>query len=308
MKIHFDNVNLNAKTGPNVFASRLAKALFEEGIEVEFSSNNCDISLVFIEPSGAELSKKIVQRLDGVWFKPEEFEYKNKKIKQLYDSSDYVIWQSEFDKNMCQNWWGNKFGTVIYNGIEIQPKKQITNPQIQALRSKYKNIYVCSANWHKQKRLKQNIEFFLSLHAQQKDNCLIVLGSNPDYYVNSQNIFYTGSVPEEVYSEIYAIADWMIHLAWADHCPNTVIEALSQGTPVVCSSVGGTKELIGNYGLIIEDEEYNFELYDYDNPPKLVIPNNISLQKRIELDYTSIANIDIKHTVKSYIEVFKRII
>ena len=62
----------------------------------------------------------------------------------------------------------------------------------------------------------------------------------------------------------------MLHTAWLDHCPNTVVESLSQGTPVICSEHGGTKELIQEFGIILkESQEYNFELTDYDNPPRI---------------------------------------
>jgi hypothetical protein len=53
MKIHLDNVNVSAKTGPNTFAKRLAKAFFESGHEVILNSGkDADVSIVFIEPSG----------------------------------------------------------------------------------------------------------------------------------------------------------------------------------------------------------------------------------------------------------------
>jgi glycosyltransferase involved in cell wall biosynthesis len=309
MKIHFDNVSINAKTGPNVFAGRLARALFETGHEVTFESKNADISLVFIEPSGNQLCKKKVQRLDGIWFKPTDFLIKNQKIKSLYESADGVIYQSHFDKNMCEKWWTTKAKSeVVYNGIDIDIKQKITFAQLAQIRQTYDKVFVCSANWHKQKRLNSNFELFFSCLKNYPNSCLVVMGSNPDVIISSPHVYYTGSVPQEVYLEMFSIADWVFHLAWADHCPNVIVEALSQGTPVVCSSVGGTKELIGNYGIILEDEKYDYELYDYDNPPRIKIPNNLVLPNRKDLDYTSIQNIDIKHTAKKYIQFFEALL
>lgn len=306
MKIHFDNVSINAKTGPNVFANRLARALFENGHEVTFTSDTADVSLIFIEPSGNKLCNKVVQRLDGIWFKPSEFVIKNQKIKSLYEKADGIIFQSKFDKTMCEKWWDvNKNNTVIYNGIDIDIKNKITFSQIEQIRNTYEKVFVCSANWHKQKRLNSNFELFFSCLKQYPNSCLIVLGSNPDVVVSSPHVYYAGSVSQEVYLEMFSIADWMFHLAWADHCPNVVVEALSQGTPVVCSNVGGTKELIGNYGIILEDEKYDYELYDYDNPPSIKIPSDLVLPNRTSLDYTSIQNIDIKHTAQKYIQFFE---
>ena len=56
-----------------------------------------------------------------------------------------------------------------------------------------------------------------------------------------------------------------------DWCPNTVVEALSCGAPVLCSHNGGTKELVKDDGVVIQlEEDYQIgtkvSLY---NPPKV---------------------------------------
>jgi glycosyltransferase involved in cell wall biosynthesis len=311
MKIHFDNVNLGASTGPNTFASRLAQALSAAGHSVIADGTQADVSLVFIEPTGNPLAKKVVQRLDGIWFKPGEFQSKNRRIKEQYLCADGVIFQSAFDKTFIENWWGTpQSGTVIGNGIKLNPVKEITIPSLADMRATYSHIYVCSANWHPQKRLKANVQLFEHLRTTQGQNsCLIILGNNPDYRASGPHIFYAGSVSPDVYEQVYSVADWMLHLGWADHCPNVVVEALAQGTPVVCSEVGGTKELIGSYGVVLKEERtYNFELYDYDNPPVVDVTQVKSLPTRHQLDYSSIADIDISHVADRYIELFKSVI
>ena len=314
MKIHFDNINFDSNTGPNTFAKRLAMGIFESGHEIVLNGYNADISLVFIERSGCKIANKVVQRLDGIWFKPDEFYIKNNKIKDLYNTSNAVIWQSEFDKNFIINWWGDhKCGKIIRNGIDIKPVQHIDIPALISLRKEYDKIYVCSANWHKQKRLRSNIELFNKLRNESLNeninSCLIVLGNNPDVLISSPHIFYAGSLEHNTCLQIYSICDWMLHLAWADHCPNVVIEALSQGTPIVCSNVGGTKELIGDYGVILNETiHYNNELYDYDNPPELDLTQITKLPSRHELNYSTICDININNVVKSYIELFKKVL
>jgi glycosyltransferase involved in cell wall biosynthesis len=69
---------------------------------------------------------------------------------------------------------------------------------------------------------------------------------------------------------LYKTSDYMIHLAWLDHCPNVIVEALSQGCPVICTDSGGTKEIVKDNGIVIlETTPYNFELLDYDKPHTL---------------------------------------
>lgn len=310
MNIHFDNVNLSSKTGPCTFAKRLAEQFFMLGHQVSLDSFNADVSLVFIEPSGQKLANKIVQRLDGIWFKPNEFEVKNKQIKSLYKIADAVIWQSDFDKNMSTKWWGlPKTGNVINNGINTTPIEKVTIPSLLDIRSNYEKIFVCSANWHPQKRLKDNLRLFDHIRKNQFSNsCMIVLGSNPDVVVSDPHVFYTGSQSHDTCLQVYSVADWMFHLAWADHCPNVVIEALSQGTPIICSSVGGTKEIVKNYGIILNEKEYNYELSDYDNPPEIDISIIGKLPSRHDLKFEGIKeSIDINNIAKKYLQVLESV-
>lgn len=313
MRVHFDNVS-QFGTGPGTFANRLARRLFESGHEVVFTNEGADVSLVFIERSGAPLAKKVVQRLDGIWFKPNEFHTKNVGIKDLYQKADAVVFQSEFDFTFIEKWWGdpghtiNRPHVIIGNGIDLNPLTELTIPALVDLRAQYNRMYVCSSNWHPQKRLKANVELFQQIHAKHPSSCLIILGNNPDVRVPGPHVFYAGAVGPDVYNQIYSAANWMIHLAWADHCPNVVIEALAQGTPVVCSEVGGTKELIGNYGLVLKERPYNFELADYDNPPPIDVSQVEDLPDRTTLDYESIADIDIGHVAQKYIQLFEGLI
>lgn len=309
MRVHLDGVNAASTTGPNTFARRFAQGLYLAGHEPCFSAEGADVSLVFIEPSGARLAPKVVQRLDGVWFKPEEFEAKNRGIKALYERADSVVWQSAFDRGMTTKWWGEpKSGSIIRNGIDTTPVKELTIPSLVDLRGQYKRMYVCSANWHPQKRLAANVRLFEQLQRQEPSSCLIVLGGHPDVRATGPHVFYAGSQPTEVCNEVYSAANWMLHLAWADHCPNVVVEALAQGTPVACSEVGGTKELVGGYGLVLKERPYAFELADYDDPPPIDVTQVASLPDRQQLDYSSIADIDIKHVTERYVRLFESLL
>jgi len=306
MKIHLDNVNMGSTSGPNSFAKRLAMGLIESGHEVElYDGRNADVSIVFIEPSGRPLANKVVQRLDGIWFSPSEFETKNSSIKWMYENADGVIWQSEFDKGMTTKWWGQpKSGVVIRNGINAQEIKKFQIPTLEQMRQQYEMLFVCSANWHPQKRLATNVELYKHLRSFYSSAALIVLGSNPTK-VADPHIFYAGSQPHDVCLEIFSASNWMLHTAWLDHCPNTVVEALSQGTPVICSEQGGTKELVQDFGIILKEKnEYNFELVNYDKPPPLDLAQiNKKLPEKEKLGNSFDVTMD--RTLQDYISFFK---
>jgi len=294
-KIHFSNVNFESRTGPNTFASRLAKELYSRGYKIVDKHDSYDVFLCFIEPDSMPIAQsKFIQRLDGIWFKPDEFEKNNRNIKWAYDNCDHVIWQSNFDKSMTQKWWGEKEGSVIHNGIKLK-KIDVVNEDILRIKSRFERIFVCAANWHRQKRLKENVDFF-KLNSSNND-VLIVLGNNPDSHVQEDNILYCGNVSHDLCLQIYAIADWFVHLAWLDHCPNVVVEALSQGCKIICTNSGGTHEIVKNNGIILEELiPYSFDLCDYDNPPKLKL-KKIDLYSKImiENDYLCIKKVTDKY-------------
>ncbi len=286
MKVHFSNVDFQSRSGPNTFAGRLAKTLQKRGYEFVGPNDDYETFLAFIEPaSHPRPGAKFLQRLDGIWFSPEDFHEKNRGIRWTYNNCHYVIWQTQFDKNMTNHHWGDRPGTVIANGIDLS-ENRIIDENIINLRNQYDKIFVCSSNWHGQKRLMDNTNLFLKYEHENPDQkcCLVVMGDSPDHMIRKDNVLYTGNINHHLCLQMFRAADWMLHLAWLDHCPNVVVEALSQGCPVVCSSSGGTKEIVKNSGLVVpEIEEYDYRLTDYTNPPKLDL-SNIALPSTIEVD------------------------
>jgi len=307
MKIYFSNVNFSSNSGPNSFGFRLANSFQKLGHEIiENNRKEYDVFLCFIEPDCNPMpGSKFIHRLDGIWFKPEQFETHNRNIKRAYDNADHVVWQSEFDKNMTEKHWGSRKGSVIHNGIDLKSsviKNPLTN--IGEIRKNIPGkIFVSSASWHRQKRLKENIDFFIK--NRREDDIMIVMGKNPDVIVEKphlqNSIIFTGNLSHQQCLEIYRHSDWMIHLAWLDHCPNVVVEALSQGCPVICTDSGGTAEIVKENGIVIpEIKPYKFELTDYDNPYEINI-------KKIDLDKIEVScqYLDIENVARKYLEIMK---
>jgi len=307
MIIHVDNVNVSSLSGPNTFARRLAQQLMCMGHKVIVGDGtDADVSLVFIEPTGQPLARRVVQRIDGIWFSPNEFYAKNCAIKALYDRADHIIFQSNFDKTLITKWWNEPVNSsVINNGTNIL-LAAIIHPTLIKIRNHFDKVFVCSSNWHGQKRLCDNIKMFKHLRNFYDNSCLIIMGNNAPNIIEPNRIFCTGHVKHEVYMQVYAMSDWMIHLEWLGHCPNVVIEALSQNTPVICSNVGGVKELIGNYGLVLnEEQQYNYELVDYENPPMIDVTQVTYLPDRDQLSKNMIADINIVNVANKYVKVLE---
>jgi len=279
--------------------------LAERGHEIVGYNDHHDAVLVFIEPTRQwKRDVRVVQRLDGIWFKPEQFETHNRLIKWAYDNCDAVVWQSKFDQAMTYHHWGHREGKVIGNGIDAD-KVKLSNARLRTIRRENEKVFVCSANWHRQKRLKENIEAYDILSKGVEKSCLIVMGSNPDYVIERSNIIYTENIKHSLCLEIYAMSDAMIHLAWLDHCPNVVVEAISQKCPVICTDSGGTKEIVGNSGLVIpEIQPYNFELTDYDDP----YPIDLSMLEEFDLSQIEVnsKNICLQKVADEYENILSK--
>ncbi|MEK6883999.1 MAG: hypothetical protein AABY22_30495, partial [Nanoarchaeota archaeon] len=96
------------------------------------------------------------------------------------------------------------------------------------------------------------------------------------------------------------------------HCPNVLVQALACQTAAVCSSAGGQQELVKQHqrGLIIEDKEFDYEICDYKNPPKMsfndyhfsVIRNGYNLKKE------QVSELSITYVTKQYIKLFESIL
>jgi glycosyltransferase involved in cell wall biosynthesis len=100
----------------------------------------------------------------------------------------------------------------------------------------------------------------------------------------------------------------MLHLAYFEHCPNTVVEALSQGCPVVCTNVGGTQELVKHYGYVLPESQ-NFDFTkpcDYDDPPDLNLDLQEPLPGRDSLGEH--ADINIASCAAAYVRTFESIV
>jgi len=304
VKIHFSNVNFSSRTGPNTFAHRLAEELTARDHQIVSENDPYDVFLAFIEPaSRPKPTARFIQRLDGIWFKPEQFETHNVRIKWTYDNAHHVIWQSQFDRDMTEHHWGQRQGRVIRNGIKLKSVPTELDPAILSLKISHSHLFSCSANWHPQKRLTDNVRLFQEIRKSHLDAALVILGSNPQVSPGTDltNVYAIGNVSHEQCLAIYDASDWMIHLAWLDHCPNVVVEALSRHCPVICSKSGGTWELVRNRGFIIKDEPYNFELTDYDKPPSVNVEGFILPDRPRVI----VEDLDIKCVADQYEKVLR---
>jgi spore coat protein SA len=116
------------------------------------------------------------------------------------------------------------------------------------------------------------IEAFSEIHRRMPDVQLIIAGSSffggaakTAYeqqlvdlaeHVNGAIIF-TGYLPHEKLKYLYSIVDMVVlPSVWQDPCPLVVLEAMSSGTSLVSTAVGGVPEVMesGQTGVLVEPD------------------------------------------------------
>jgi len=113
----------------------------------------------------------------------------------------------------------------------------------------------------------------------------------------------------------YRTGDVFVFLSWLDNCPNTVMEAVSCGLPVICTNQGGTREIVQKTsgGIIVEaDAPYFSAEVDLYHPPEPDYNKIIEAILNVFEDYDEFCNsihigeIDIRHIAVKYIEFIRQ--
>ena len=303
MKIFLDNVDISSSSGPNGFAKKISKEfeknheVYTSVLELIDSKVSPDIQLSFIA-SECKLAP-IVQRLDGIYFNSEQdFMSMNAPIESTYNHADAVIFQSKFNKELTESFFGKRENShIISNGTNINLINDIQPMSVTNL-NRFEKVWCCASSWRPHKRLKENIRYFQEY--SKNDECLVIAGENPDVKSSDDRIFYAGHLRWHDLISLMRRSSYFLHLSWLDHCPNVVIDARAAGCQIICSSAGGTKEIAGENAIVIEEDEWDFA------PLKLYSPPDMDFTRR-ESGKPS-TTYDISDVAEKYLDVIERVI
>lgn len=308
------------KTGKGKFITKLSKFLPKYNIEV---GNNplekYDIALHVINKDNNIISKKHIIRLDGIYFDStnRSGDAVNISICKHRNKCDGVIYQSKFSEKMCNKYLGefNGKSIIIPNGDDPLEYESIEGVETS------KKAFLAFSNWHRHKRLPETIEAFLQ--AEVEDSILWVIGKLQDSglreidikkYEMKKNIIFLGELSHSELSRYLKSSMAYIFLSYVDNCPNSIIEAISAGCPVICGNFGGTPELIDSEcGFVCNtDPDGYYEKQDLSkNIKKIKNLDEVSLRIR-ELSKNKMEinkyKFDIRKIAKEYASFFERII
>jgi glycosyltransferase involved in cell wall biosynthesis len=147
---------------------------------------------------------------------------------------------------------------TIYNGVNFEKFSVAEKPSRKLL----KLLFI--GNLIKTKGVFELLMAAKTLSDEKVDFELSIIGSGPEannltsYIVEnylSTSVKIIGGVPHEQLDQWFAKSHALILPSYREGVPNVIMEALSTGTPVVATKVGGIPEVIKNEinGILLED-------------------------------------------------------
>lgn len=148
---------------------------------------------------------------------------------------------------------------------------------------------------------KSIIELENTIENWTNDYEILAIGRNSDVKHFNTKIHYTGRLSNiEKISMAYAAADVFVAPSTQDNLPNTVIESLACGTPVVAFNIGGMPDMI--------DSTINGYIAEFDNYKELskgilyCISNNLSDNAR----NSALSKFQSSEVAKSYVDLYNQ--
>jgi len=303
MNVLFDNVDWNSSAGPHWFAQKLAESLKKKGHGI--NTGNDDVQLSIVMASQRVEGLPLIQRLDGIYYDTaKDYVQMNAPIRATYEIADGVVFQSEWSKKLVESQFGpaKKFA-IIHNGSDIEV---IQNTLPAEGLDAYEKVWSCASSWFYEdgtqryiKRLEENIRYFQE-HSGERD-ILCVAGDVRDFQnPDDDKILFLGEIDIPSLFSLYKRSDYFIHLGRFDNCPNVVVDARAAGCHIICSSLGGTKEIAGIDATVIEEDEWDFVPFECN------VPTRLDFTRKIENTYEWITwrKVSIDIVSDKYLEYF----
>ena len=212
----------------------------------------------------------IVYNQNGVFYPAwygGDYRSQNKRMALSYHISDYVFYQSEFCRRCADLFLGERRGEseILYNAVDTE----FFVPAEHEVKNKKPFCFLITGKIfrHQTYRIESTIHGLSYARLQGLDCCLHIAGYVDDSVKREMEslasqleikpfIQFLGPYSQEFAPNIYQAADAYVMTNYNDACPNSVLEALSCGLPVIYSRSGGVPELVGeDAGIGLECQE-----------------------------------------------------
>ena len=224
----------------------------------------------------------------------------NQQMSLSYHYADYVFYQSEFCRMCANKYLGERLGRgeILYNAVDIKHFKPLKDISENGSRKPFVFLITGKIDKHLFYRIESTMLAIAKLR-QHGMECKLNIAGMLDNYVQraisevaselniSKYINIIGPYTQKEAPLIYKQADAYVMTKHNDPCPNTVIEALSCGLPVVYSNSGGVPELVGSSAGIAVDVGDDWEKPSTPSP-ELLADAMLSVAENID-DYSQSA-------------------
>ena len=260
-RVFFGGARAGDRGGPLVKVKRL-RAYFPErrwGFNLVYTLSNAPYlprnALDRIKLRGVP----IVSNQNGVFYPAwyaGDWRAKNAEMAHVYHLADHVFWQSEFCRRAADRFLGPRQGAgeVLYNAVDTDRYR----PGDAASASRSFTFLVSGKiDGHLFYRIEAGLRGLALARAGGLDVRLMLAGvisnegrarwrSLVDELDLGDAAIYVGPYTQEAAPRVYQSADAFLMLKHNDPCPNTVLEAMACGLPVLYSASGGLPELVGD--------------------------------------------------------------
>jgi len=266
--------------GPSSFEAKLKKGLESQGIEVHYDPIRPGLSVLLVVGGTSrvlEISRarhrgvRIVQRLDGInWLHKLaptglrhylRAEWNNWLLATIRSAlADHIVYQSSF----TQDWWQTHNKTprasseVIYNGIDLNEFSPVGEEKPPQKRIRILVIEGSFKGGH-DRDLLNAVQFAKGLQAKSMIKVeLMVAGKVPEKLARQVTEYapdlvnWLGLIPHADIPALDRSAHMLFPAEINAACPNSVVEALACGLPVICYATGSLPELVqGDAGRVM---------------------------------------------------------
>jgi glycosyltransferase involved in cell wall biosynthesis len=278
-------------------------------VKVVKNSSLSDIHLILINGPRKRYSKNVL-RLDGVYYDRDR-QGANNPIRHSIKNSDGVIYQSKWSKQMSiRMLQSSKPRNIIcHNGVK-QSRIRSADP----INKPFSKMFLACAQWRTSKRPEAIINSFIQTYEKTKSDIGLFFVGKYKHHKIHPRIKYLGDIKHSNMPGIYAASDYLIHISYLESCSNVVVEALSAGMPILSNNIGGTPELVGSDGIIVDiDKLFNFRVIKSmkEIGSKSVDINKVSegMEKMMNRSWCiERSDLDIKVAAKSYYKFFSELL
>jgi glycosyltransferase involved in cell wall biosynthesis len=243
-------------------------------LQSRFPEHRVAFSLLYMLSNAIYLPQAIVDRIklsgvpvvlnqNGVFYRgwyAGDWQRENARMAKLHAAASFVFYQSEFCKRCAEKFLGARAGRseILYNAVDTQYFAPAAERLVGA-----PFTFVITGKFDKAMsyRLRSSIAGLAAARQGGLDVQLVVAGViDPDVAIAAHAqveglgmtdaVAFAGPYTWKEAPSIYRSADAYLMTKHNDPCPNSVLEAMSSGLPVLYSASGGVPELVGEHAGI----------------------------------------------------------